>query len=150
MVMALDDFCMACGPSRTKKHSSDVEAFMRNYKGLEKDELTACLMVTWEDVLNVMGQTVNCVGCRRSIETLYHSLRDCSDASMDPVIVTPEGFISINREHIDAPGGLATLFCEQIPRLTQRHVDEPNGKKVVARRGGRCPSHTLGQKSPIR
>ena len=34
---------------------------------------------------------------RRSIETLYHSLRDCSDASMDPVIVTPEGFISINR-----------------------------------------------------
>jgi hypothetical protein len=149
MIMALDDFCLACGPCSKKKHSADVDLFMRNYKGLEKDELSACLIVTWEEVLDVLGKTVNCVGCRRSIESLYYSLRDCCEASMDPLVVTPEGFLSVSREHLSVPSSLAALFCVQAPRLTRLHVDEPIGKKIVARRGGRCPSHTLGQKSPI-
>jgi len=147
MVMALDDFCMACGPTGKKNPAADVEAFLRNYNCLDKDELAAALMVTLEDTLDVLSQNVNCVGCRRSVENLYHSLRDCDDDSaLDPLIVTKEGFMSINREHVDAPESLANLFCHQVNRLTRLYLVAPTGKKLVAKRGGRCPSHTLEQK----
>jgi len=146
MVMALDDFCIACGPTGKKKQSSDVDHFMRNYSSLDKDELAACLMVSWDESLDVLNQCVQCVGCRRSIESLYHSLKDCEESALDPIIVTKDGLLSVTREHMNAPGSLANLFCHQISRLTQTYVDAPAAKKGVVKRGGRCPAHTLEQK----
>jgi len=150
MVMALDDFCMACGtvrPIGKKNSNGDVDVFLRNYNCLDKDELAAAFMVTLDDTLDVLSQNVNCVGCRRSVENLYHSLKDCDDDSaLDPLIVTKEGFISINREHVNAPESLANLFCHQVARLARLYLNPPAGKKIVAKRGGRCPSHALDQK----
>jgi len=149
MIMALDDFCIACGPTEKKKQSSDVDQFMRNYNCLDKDELAACLMVSWDESVEVLNQCVNCVGCRRSIESLYHSLKDCEESALDPIIVTKDGLLSINREHMNSPNSLANLFCHQVSRLTQTYVDGPAAKKGVAKRGGRCPAHTLEQKKII-
>merc|ERR1719295_1094240 len=65
---------------------------------------------------------------------------------MDPIVVTQDGFISINKEHMHAPSSLSNLFCHQVSRLSNLHVEPPNSKKGLAKRGGRCASHTLDQK----
>ena len=41
---------------------------------LSKDEVASSLRVTNSAVLGTLGSTVSCVGCRRSVETLYTTL----------------------------------------------------------------------------
>ena len=38
------------------------------------------------------------------------------------------------REHIDVPGGLATLFCEQIPRLVFYWLIDFNPNQEIKKR----------------
>jgi len=148
MIMAIDDFCLACGPDRTRRHNADVDLFMRNYNCLDKDELSACLMVCWDAVVQELGASVPCVGCRRSVEELYHTLISCKSTAMGPLIVTEDGLLSINRDHMNAPESLANLFCHQTARFTREHLEVPATKKGMARRGGRCVFHTLETKKP--
>ena len=41
---------------------------------LSKDEVASSLRVSNSAVLATLGSTVSCVGCRRSVETLYTTL----------------------------------------------------------------------------
>jgi len=156
MVMELEEFCVACGSgsnaisnkiqSKTKI-SDDVEIFKRNYASLDKDELSAAVMVTWHDVLPSMAQTVSCVGCRRSIEHLFLSIKDSSkDCSLDPLVITKDGIISINKEHVQNPNSLSNLLCHQISRLQRKYLEGPASKKSGVKKGGRCALHLLEQK----
>ena len=44
------------------------------YFSLSKTELSSSLCVTTSAVLGTLTTTVSCVGCRRSVETLYNTL----------------------------------------------------------------------------
>ena len=48
----------------TVNYTSERESFLRKYDSLGKDELSAAFMVPFEDLLNLMGTEIPCVGCR--------------------------------------------------------------------------------------
>ena len=73
MIMALDESCLACGSGGGHATSSNVkgtnytserDSFLRKYDSLGKDELSAAFMVPFEDLLNLLGTEIPCVGCR--------------------------------------------------------------------------------------
>jgi len=156
MIMALDDSCIACGDTagdqhkhghgRGKQKDVDKENFLRNYRSLSKDEVVACLMVTTGEVVSTLSGLVSCVGCRRSVETLYQTLSHCCDTALEPLMVSPDGVVSLDREHIEVEASLANLFCTQISRLTQELGEcgggKPRGGKKSGR-SGRCSLHSL-------
>merc|ERR1719309_462403 len=108
MIMALDESCMACGQgsshneakgqkaantgsdqanttghTRPTQGSSERESFLRKYESLGKDELSAAFMVPFEDLLNLLGTEIPCVGCRRSVESLLQKLFEtCESESL--------------------------------------------------------------------
>ena len=115
---------------------------------LSKDELVACLMVTSSAVSSSLSSLVTCVGCRRSVEGLYSTLATSGETALEPLTVSPDGVVSVNRydyycqaqsvlsiiyissvakvyilfnyyrEHIEVETSLANMFCNQIARLT--------------------------------
>jgi len=151
MIMALDDGCLACGArAGANKHRdiSDWNFFLRNYRSLSKDELVACLMVTSSAVSSTLSSLVTCVGCRRSVESLYTTLATSGDTALEPLTVSLDGVVSVNREHIKVETSLANLFCNQIVRLrkylTEAGLDGGKGKGGRRPgRGGRCGLHSL-------
>jgi len=154
LVMALEEFCLACGTDRLgqskSKQPEDVQALIRNYNSLDKDELSAALMVTWADMVSSVSQTISCVGCRRSVENLFHTLKESSDdCSIDPLLITKDGVMSINRQHMTDPTALANLLCHQVNRLHRQYIDGASIKKSGVKKGGRCAHHTLDQKKGI-
>ena len=71
-------------------------------------------MVTSTEVTNTLSSLVTCVGCRRSVETLYSTLSKSGDTALEPLMVSSDGVVSIDREHILAENSLANLFCNQV------------------------------------
>ena len=64
---------------------------------LSKDEVVACLMVTSGEVASTLAGLVSCVGCRRSVETLYQTLTSSGDTALEPLTVSCDGVVSVNR-----------------------------------------------------
>jgi len=166
MVMALDDSCMACGVDpcgrgcgvepcgrgHGKNSGHDWGNFLRNYRSLGKDEATASLMVTPGEVVTTLGQLVTCVGCRRSVETLYQALTVSGDSALEPLVIAKDGVVSVNRDHLEVEDSLANLFCCQLRRLSKELVDGGDGKGRTGKkggRGGRCAQHSLGVKKLV-
>jgi len=157
MIMALDDYCMACGADpccQNNKHlnNQDWTSFLRNYKSLGKDEATASLMVTPGEVGATLSQLVTCVGCRRSVESLYQALTISGESALEPLIIARDGVVSVNRDHIEVEDSLANLFCSQISRLSKELLDGVETKGRIGRkggRGGRCSQHSLGVKKLV-
>jgi len=158
MIMALDDYCMACGgmdpcsQESQRVHDQDCGNFLRNYRSLGKDEATASLMVTPSEVVTTLSQLVTCVGCRRSVEALYQALTVSGDSALEPLVIGRDGVVSVNREHIEVEASLANLFCGQVVRLSKELLDGVEGKSRVGKRGGRggrCVQHSLGTKKLV-
>jgi len=158
MIMALDDYCMACGgvdlcgQDSQHLHDQDCGNFLRNYRSLGKDEATASLMVTPSEVVATLAQLVTCVGCRRSVETLYQALTVSGDSALEPLVIGRDGVVSVNREHIEVESSLTNLFCGQVVRLSKELLDGGESKSRIGKRGGRggrCAQHSLGTKKLV-
>merc|ERR1719385_341928 len=83
------------------------------------DELSAAFMVPFEDLLNLMGTEIPCVGCRRSVESLLQKLFEtCESESLEPLVITEDALVSVSRNHIyGPPNALANLFVDQAAKL---------------------------------
>jgi len=157
MIMAVDDYCMACevdpcGRGNRHLHNHDWCNFLRNYRSLNKDEVLASLKVTPEEVLTILTQQVTCVGCRRSVEELFLALTLSGDSALEPLIIDGDGVVSINKEHGEVEDILANLFCCQVRRLTKELLENGELKGRTGRRGergGRCAQHSLGIKKLV-
>jgi len=151
MIMALEESCLACGPGdqQHQHHEPKDEIFHRNYKSLSKTELSSSLCVSTSDVLRTLATTMSCVGCRRSVETLYTTLTNQCDTALEPLKVDSDGTVSVMRDHIVAEYTLANLLSGQITRLTHRMSEGQVQKLKKSNRGGRCGLHQPGTKRHI-
>ena len=64
---------------------------------LTTEELASSLKVTTADVTGTVSGLVSCVGCRRSVETLYQTLSHSGDTALEPLTISPKGVVSVNR-----------------------------------------------------
>ena len=113
---------------------------------LSKDEVCGSLMVTRCGICSTLSSLVSCVGCRRSVESLYQTLALTGDTALEPLTIDTDGVVSVNRDHIEVETSLANLFCSQVSRLSRELVEGGEGKVRGGRRGGRggrCALHSL-------
>lgn len=84
-------------------HCRERESFLKKYESMSSDEISAALMVTFDDLMTTLSNEVTCVGCRRSVETLVHRLYKTGDSALEPLVITEDGVISVSRDHILTP-----------------------------------------------
>jgi len=157
MIMAVDDYCMACdvepcGGASRYLHNHDWCNFLKNYRSLTKKEAADSLKTSLTEVVDTLGQLVPCVGCRKSVETMYKSLMLSEDSALEPLTISNEGIVSINKEHGDMEDSLANLFCCQQVLLSSKglldsEAGESKGSKGA--RSKRCEQHTRDPKKAL-
>ena len=135
MIMALDDACLACCSLTLydveEKTSNEIQfamqTFLRKYEALNRDEVTAALMVNFDELMSTLSTEVSCVGCRRSVEAMLQKLCTSGDPALEPLVITEDKVISVGRDHIQTPQALANLFCNQLHRLRTTYIDPNSG-----------------------
>lgn len=64
MVVQFSDNCVDCENVRGIKRK-ELEHFVQRFSILSKDEIAVEMMVTSQDIMNMLAHMVPCVGCRR-------------------------------------------------------------------------------------
>merc|ERR1711899_264970 len=137
MIMALDDACLACSSSTlydvddktSNEINTSMQTFLRKYQALNRDEVTAALMVNFDDITDTLSKEILCVGCRRSVEGMLQKLHTSGDPALEPLVISGDKVISVGRDHIMTPQALANLFCNQLHRLKTTYIDTSSGPK---------------------
>lgn len=73
MVVQFSDNCVDCENVRGIKRK-DMEHFVQRFSMLSKDEIAVEMMVTSQDILNMLAHMVPCVGCRRRLVYSFNSV----------------------------------------------------------------------------
>ncbi|XP_017791678.1 PREDICTED: gametogenetin-binding protein 2-like [Habropoda laboriosa] len=127
---AICDSPLVCG--------KELDEFTRKLNMLTKEEIKASFEVTCKDMLAILGQAVPCVGCRRSVERLFYDLMKSGHPALDPLVITPEGLLSIKDDVLESPQLLCTMLQGHSARLNSLVEGQPRNKK-----SRRCVLHSL-------
>lgn len=117
----------------------ELEEFTKKWSKLSEEELKASVRISRHQLLDVLNQNVPCVGCRRSVERLYLQLFKFGHPTLEPLIVTKEGVITIQEEKCLNPQTLCTLFHDHAARLDKLIENQPKRNKKSLR----CLLHSL-------
>ncbi|XP_046484127.1 gametogenetin-binding protein 2-like [Neodiprion pinetum] len=136
MIMDVNGLGAVCdGPLVRGKQ---LDEFSRKLNMLTKEEAKASFEVTCKDMLAILGQAVPCVGCRRSVERLFYDLMKSGHPALDPLVITPDGLLTIRDEVLDSPQLLCTMLQGHSARLNSLVDRQPRSKK-----SRRCALHSL-------
>ena len=66
---------------------------------MSKSEVSSHLQVRPEEVTASLTDLVSCVGCRRSVEAVFQTLRtsEAGDKALEPLTVSSQGIVTVNR-----------------------------------------------------
>ncbi|XP_049823669.1 gametogenetin-binding protein 2-like isoform X2 [Aethina tumida] len=116
----------------------ELEEFERKWRVLSMTELDNALHINKDELMHVLNQNVPCVGCRRSVERLYIELQKYGHPTLDPLIVTGDGIITIKKDKQDSPV-LGSIFHDHAARLDKLIENQPKRNKKSVR----CLLHSL-------
>lgn len=136
MVMDLSD-SEILSDSPTLK-GKELDNFMLKYSMLTLEDVKNAFQITCKDVLEILSQTIPCVGCRRSVEKMFHQLKKYSHPTLDPMIVTKEGFLTVSPDHLKQPQIICTMLQDHNSKLNALVDSQLRSKK-----SRRCVLHSL-------
>ena len=116
----------------------DLEEFTKKYQLLSAAELKHSLHVTSNEFTSVLSQSVPCVGCRRSVERLFYQLMLSGHPTLDPVVITNKGVLSVSDDKFRSPQAICTLLHKHSVLLNSLLENQPRNKK-----SSRCSLHSL-------
>ncbi|XP_059615137.1 gametogenetin-binding protein 2-like [Phlebotomus argentipes] len=116
----------------------DLEEFLRKYAILTQDEFKRSLQVSCEEFTSVLSQSVPCVGCRRNVERLFMQMRQCEFPTLDPLVITSSGVLTVAEEKVATPVAICTLLHNHSTLLNNLLDNMPRSKK-----SSRCGLHSL-------
>ncbi|XP_043484649.1 gametogenetin-binding protein 2-like [Leptopilina heterotoma] len=116
----------------------ELEDFTRKLNTLTKEELKSSFEVTCKDFLSILGQTIPCVGCRKSAERLFFDLLEAGHPVLDPLMFTTEYILTLKDEVLESPQMLCTILHKHSARLSSFVEKQTRSKK-----SHRCALHTL-------
>ncbi|EDW83284.1 uncharacterized protein Dwil_GK22775 [Drosophila willistoni] len=114
----------------------ELEEFSRKFNLLTEAERRQSLEIDSENFMSVMNQCVQCVGCRRRVERLYHQLTESGHRTLDPLELRPTATLGISEEKLKTPQALGTL-------LYRHHEVLNNLLDSKLRNKTRCVLHSL-------
>ncbi|XP_071446547.1 gametogenetin-binding protein 2-like [Hetaerina americana] len=138
MVMDLEDPYLESDKPMVRK--KELEIFLRKFNLLTPEEQKAAFQVDRKDLMALLSQTVPCVGCRRSVERLFYDLVKSGQgkAALDPVVITPEGMLTLDQQYLQIPHLLCSLLHGHSARLSSLVDSQPR-----LRKSRRCMLHSL-------
>jgi len=139
MVMKLPELNFTRLPFSLK--SSEMELFLNKWKSLTTTELNQSMKVTNTEVFQLIGQIVPCVGCRRSVERLFHELVESGQRALYPVSVNENGILGLDPEVI-AKQEISNLFI-LLNYYGSRLSTMVESILSKSRQTRRCPLHSL-------
>lgn len=116
----------------------ELEEFTKKYQLLSPTELRSSLNVPTIEFTAVLSQNVPCVGCRRSVERLFYQLMLSGHPTLDPVVITNKGILTICDDKIKTPQSVCTLFHKH-RTLLEGLLDN----QFRNRKSSRCNLHSL-------
>ncbi|CAB3371759.1 Hypothetical predicted protein [Cloeon dipterum] len=122
----------------TTSKGKDYETFLSLYSLLSFEDINKAFRVNCKDVLDILSQTIPCVGCRRSVEKMFYTLKKFGHPTFHPIEVTKEGFLIVNKAALEDPPTLCALLRNHENRLNSL-ADGPQRSK----KRPRCTLHTL-------
>lgn len=121
-------------PARGK----ELDEFTRKYNILSPDELKTSLEVKSADLIPIISQTVQCVGCRRSVERLFYQLMLSGHHTLDPLVIKTNGILTIAEDKMKVPRFVCTLLRRHNSTLSALLDNQTKNKK-----NSRCTLHSL-------
>ncbi|XP_046649775.1 gametogenetin-binding protein 2-like [Daphnia pulicaria] len=137
MVMKLPELNLTRLPSCLK--GSENDAFVDKRKLLTVAEMNDSMKVSSQEVLELIGPNVPCVGCRRSVERLFHELVASGQDALYPVTLSPSGSLGLAPEVISSSSKLFILLKYYGSRLSTM----AESITTKSRQNRRCPLHSL-------
>nr|CAD7391999.1 unnamed protein product [Timema cristinae] len=136
MVMDLNYMGFICDNPTVR--GKELEEFTRKYNVMTQSELKKAFSVGYHDLMQVLSQTVPCVGCRRSVERLFAQLAESGQPTLDPLVITSNEIVSVRGDQLELPQALCTMLHDHSARLSNLVENQPRSKKSL-----RCGLHTL-------
>ncbi|CAG2060719.1 unnamed protein product, partial [Timema podura] len=136
MVMDLNYMGFICDNPTVR--GKELEEFTRKYNVMTHSELKKAFSVGYHDLMQVLSQTVPCVGCRRSVERLFAQLAESGQPTLDPLVITSNEIVSVRGDQLELPQALCTMLHDHSARLSNLVENQPRSKKSL-----RCGLHTL-------
>lgn len=115
----------------------ELEEFTRKYSILSDEELKKSLEVDRTEFMSVLSQSVPCVGCRRSVERLHYQLMLSGHPTLDPIVITEAGVLTVLDEKISSPQAICTLLHKHNVLLNSLLENQHRNKK-----SSRCALHS--------
>lgn len=116
----------------------ELDEFMKKYRLLTPAELRLSLHVPSLEFTSVLSQNVPCVGCRRSVERLFYQLMLSGHPTLDPIIITGKGVLTINEDKLKSPQAICTLLHKH-----KMVLDDLLDNQFRNRKSSRCNLHSL-------
>lgn len=120
------------------------EDFDKKFRLLKPVEIKSSLTVSTSEFQNVLGQTVPCVGCRRSVERLYCTIMANGYATLDPIRIRSGTGLSVCDKYLQSSQLMCTLLYEHDTQLNKLLENQPRNKK-----NSRCNLHSLESFRPF-
>ncbi|KAH1003209.1 gametogenetin-binding protein 2-like isoform X2 [Dendroctonus ponderosae] len=118
--------------------NKELNEYMTKLGVLSPEQLKASLQISKTALLEVLNQSVPCVGCRRSVEGLYYQLLSFGHPTLDPIVVRGDGTITLRPEK-HSYNVLANIFHDHAQRLKTLIDTQPKRNKKSVR----CLLHSL-------
>ncbi|XP_011863592.1 PREDICTED: gametogenetin-binding protein 2-like isoform X2 [Vollenhovia emeryi] len=119
-------------------NGKQLEEFTKKFALLTTEEIKASCEVTRKHIIDILNEAEPCVGCRRSVERLFYDLMKSGHPALDPLVITPNGMLSIKDDVLKSPQQLCTLLHGHSTRLNNLMEKQQRNRK-----SRRCVLHTL-------
>ncbi|XP_026677500.1 gametogenetin-binding protein 2-like [Diaphorina citri] len=140
MVLDLSGLNLVCDNASVR--GRQLEEFMKKYTVLDLEEVTQAFQVTYKHCLDILNQTIPCIGCRKSVERVFTDLSQSGYPALSPLVITPDGILTIQQDYLKWPNHLCSLLHGHSTKLNNLASSWP-GRAKATRAARRCPLHSL-------
>ncbi|CAI6368629.1 unnamed protein product [Macrosiphum euphorbiae] len=123
-----------------------LDSFVKKYRMLSKRELQDVLKVSIKEILDIMSESIDCVGCRRSAEKLFGEMAKLGQNALFPLVVVNNNFISIRYEFYDEERCMFNL----LQNTNGNRLSSIASSRRQSKKSKRCVYHSLESQRLVR
>ncbi|XP_050532823.1 gametogenetin-binding protein 2-like isoform X2 [Daktulosphaira vitifoliae] len=123
-----------------------LDSFIKKYRMLNKRELQDVLKVSIKEILDIMSESIDCVGCRRSAEKLFIEMAKLGQNALFPLVVVNSYFISIRYEFYDEERCMYNL----LQNTNGNRLSSIASSRRQSKKSRRCVYHSLESQRLVR